>query len=60
MKVAVLQGDKDCPNLVAPSIYDTRSVHLLSMVYNTIKWIMKIKKVCNVDTGVLSNYNFKD
>ena len=51
VKVAVLQGDKDCPNIVASSIYDTRSVHFLSIVYNTIKWIVKTKKVYNVDTG---------
>ena len=32
VKAAVLQGDPDCPNLIASSVYDTKPVHYLSMV----------------------------
>ena len=51
VKAAVLQGDINCPDLVASSIYDTIRVHFLSMACDTIKWIPKVKKVYNVDTG---------
>ena len=39
VKVAVLQGDKKCPNLAASSIYDTKPVHFLSMVCTEVKWV---------------------
>jgi len=30
VKVAVLEGDPECPNWVASSVYDTKPVHFLS------------------------------
>ena len=53
VKVAVLQGDKKCPNLVASSTYDTKSVHFLSMVRTEVKWVSKMRQVYNVYTGML-------
>ena len=58
VKVAVLQGDKDCPNLVVSSIYDTKPVHFMSMVCTEIKWVEKIRKVYNVDTGMIETMKF--
>ena len=54
----MLQGDEQCPDLVASSIYDTRPVHFLSMACDKIKWIPKVKKVYNVDTGGVENLAF--
>ena len=58
VKASVLQGDKYCPNLVAYSIYDTRPVHFLSMVCNSIKWIIKSNKVYNLDSGEVKHMDF--
>ena len=40
VKDALLEGDSACPNLVACSIYDTNPVHYLSMVCDTLKWVL--------------------
>jgi Transposase IS4 len=45
VKAAVLVGDRDCPNLVASSVYDTKPVHFLSMVCESIKWVEKTRPV---------------
>ena len=37
VKAVVLRGDKECPNLAASSIYGTKPVHFLSMVYCQLK-----------------------
>ena len=58
VKAAVLQGDKECPDLVASIIYDKKSVHFLSMVCTKIKWVEKIRKVYNVDTGLIETMKF--
>ena len=47
VKAAVLQGDKDCPDLVAVSVYDTKPVHFISTIVESIEWIVKGKKVWN-------------
>jgi len=44
-KAAVLEGDPDCPNLVAFSVYDTKPVHFLSMSCTELKWVEKVKLV---------------
>jgi len=44
-KAAVLEGDAECPNLVAFSVYDTKPVHFLSMSCTELKWIEKVKIV---------------
>ena len=53
VKAAVLQGDNECPDIVASSIYDKNTVHFLSMVCTEIKWVKKIRKVYNVYTGMI-------
>ena len=58
VRAEVLQGDKECPNLVASNIYDTKSVHFLIMVCTEIKWVYKIMKVYNVDTGLIETMKF--
>lgn len=37
VKVAALQGDPDYPNLIATSVYDSKSAHYLSMVCTELK-----------------------
>ena len=56
--MAVIQGDKECPDIVASIIYDTKPVHFLSMVYTGIKLVEKIRKVYNVDTGLIETMKF--
>jgi hypothetical protein len=51
VKAVVLIGDADCPNLVAASVYDTKPVHFLSTVCESIRWIEKERLVFNADTG---------
>ena len=58
VKAAVLLGDPQCPNLVASSIYDTKPVHFLSMVCTEVKWVLKLKKVYNVDTGQIESLKY--
>ena len=50
--VLVLEGDTKYPNLIASSVYsDTKPVLYLSMVSNSIKWIVKEKHTYTIDTG---------
>ena len=58
VKAAFLQGNKECPDLVASSIYDKKPVHFLSMVCTEIKWVEKIRRVYNVDTGLIKTMKF--
>ena len=51
VKSAVLEGDPGCPNLIASSLYDTKPVHYLRMVSESIQWVEKEKIVYNVETG---------
>ena len=48
VKAAVLEGDPDCTNLVASSVYDAKPVHYLSMVYNEIRWVEVEKNICTI------------
>ena len=50
VKVAILKGDSNCPDLVATSVYDTKPVHFLSMSCSSIRWIIKSRLVYCVDT----------
>ena len=52
-KAAVIQGDKECPYLVASIIYDKKPVNFMIMLCTKIKWVEKIRKVYNVDTGLI-------
>ena len=58
VKAAVLEGDPGCPNLIATSVYDTKPVHYLSMVSQSIEWIVKEKSVFNVDTNEVETLKF--
>ena len=58
VKAAVLEGDPNCPNLVASSVYDAKPVHYLSMVSNEIKWTEIKKNVYNVDSGEVEELKF--
>ena len=50
VKVAKLEGDPQCPCLIASSVYDTKPVHYLSMVSPKVEWVVKEKMVYNVET----------
>ena len=50
-KAAVLEGDPECPNLVAISVYDTKPVNILSMACTNLEWVEKQKKVWNKEAG---------
>ena len=58
VKAVVLEGDPRCPNLIASSVYDTKPVHYLSMISESIKWIVKEKKVFNVDSNEVETVRF--
>ena len=58
VKASVLQDYKECPDLVASSIYNTKPVHFLSTVCTEIKWVKKIRKVYNVGTGLIKTTEF--
>ena len=47
VKAALLMGDKDVPNLVAVSVYDTKPVHFISTVCECIEWVLKTRRVWN-------------
>ena len=47
LKAAMLQGDPNCPDLVAMSVYDSKPVHFISMSCESIKWIEKKRQVWN-------------
>jgi len=44
-KAAVLEGDPECPNMVAFSVYDTKPVHFLTMAATNLKWVEKCKRI---------------
>jgi hypothetical protein len=58
VKAAVLKGDKDCVDLVACSFYDTKPVHIISMVCEDIKWIEKYRMVYDPDQAKMVGMNF--
>eukprot|EP00957_Ditylum_brightwellii_P128554 9806242-Ditylum_brightwellii.AAC.1 len=58
VKAAVPEGDPNCPQLVAWSIYDTKPVHFLSMACEKLKWMVMEKQVFNVDSGKTETMRF--
>ena len=58
VKAALLEVDDSCSNLVACSIYDTKPVHYLSMVCDTLKWVVMEKPFFNVETGMVETLRF--
>jgi len=63
VKAAVLEGDADCPSLVAFSIYDMKPVHFLSMACTSIKWHVYNKtsnqkvRMKFLRSGLIDDYN---
>ena len=53
VNATLLEGDSARPNLVACSIYDTKPVHYLSMVCDTLKWVVMEKPCFNVENSIL-------
>ena len=58
VKAAVLEGDTNCPELVAVSFYDQKPVHFLSTICETIQWRVKERAVYNVDTDKVEMMRF--
>ena len=58
VKAAVLEGDAACHNLLACSIYDTKPVNYLSMVCDTLKWVVMEKPCFNVETSMVETIRF--
>ena len=46
---AVLVDDPTCPGLLTYSVYDTKPVHLMSTVAETIEWDEKVRKVWSTE-----------
>jgi hypothetical protein len=44
-KAARLHNSDECPDLFAVSVYDTKTVHILSMAAECVKWIEKEQQV---------------
>ena len=40
-----MKGDATCPDVLACSIYDTKSVHIISSVAENVKWTPIKKKI---------------
>ena len=70
MKAAVLEGDSNCPELVAVSIYDNKPVHFLTMSCDSIAWVEKKRNVWNpiarkmdevkyLRVNINNDYNYK-
>ena len=38
VKVAVMKGDATCTNVLACSLYDTKTVKIISTVADNVKW----------------------
>lgn len=53
VKAAVLKGDDKLPDLVAVSYYDSKPVHFLSTICESIAWKKIKREVYCVDTGKL-------
>ena len=51
-KAAVLEGDNECPNIVAFSVFDTKPVNVLSTACTSLQWKEKTKKVFDKDAGI--------
>ncbi len=48
----MLEGDPDCADLVAFSVYDTKPVHFLSTACTSMCWNEKTKWVYDKDAGI--------
>jgi hypothetical protein len=51
-KAAVLEGDSECPDIVAFSVYDTKHVNFLSTACTSLHRREKTKKVFDKNAGI--------
>ena len=58
LKVAVIEGDASY-QVVAVSLYDTRSVYIVSTSYDKIEWIKKERKLDHTELGGKLTVPFK-
>ena len=58
VKAVILEGDDNCPNLLASSVYDIKPVHYLSMCTEKLHWTEVRKNVFNVDSGEVESLRF--
>jgi len=58
VKAALLEGDSRCPQLVACSFYDSKPVHFISMVAESIEWLTKERKVFDKDEQIVTAIEF--
>ena len=58
VKAAKLEGDPDCPCLLATSVYDSKPVHYLSMISEEVKWVVKERDVFNKATRRMEPLQF--
>ena len=63
-KAAEMVDNPDCPSLCAVSVYDTKTVHFLSMCNSAIHWIKKSRQVYKTDgkdgistIDIINDYN---
>lgn len=65
-----MEGDPECDNLVAFSVYDMKTVHFLSMAYKDLTWrrvprkvfdhqVEKVKCIEFLRTNVQEEYNYR-
>ena len=54
-KEEVMEGYPKCPNLIAASVYNTKTFHYISTVSEQFEWVMKQKEFVNVKTGKVEN-----
>ena len=47
VKVAVLKDDPDVHGIILYSIYDTKSMHMISLVFGTVQLVLKEREVWN-------------
>ena len=57
-KAAVLKNSQDTPHLLAVSVYDTKPVHLMSTVSESVQWAVKTKRVWSKDESAMTLMNF--
>ena len=57
-KAAISKGGPKCPDSIATSVCDTKTVRYLSMSSEELKWVVCEKDVYNVDTGAKEPLKF--
>ena len=57
-KAAVLKDSADTPDMLAASVYDTKPVHIMSMVSDSVEWLAKQRKVWSAKDGVMRTMTF--